>query len=113
MTLCDTCALACDERKGWEVLHKCGATGELRPYRVRKCSNYENYPIKKLGVVCPHCGSTNTYERTKEFGRVVLNGIKRKKTVVQLTQRGFCCTHRQSFRQRHVGEQPLRIRLHF
>ena len=31
MTLCDTCALACDERKGWEVLYKCGATGELRP----------------------------------------------------------------------------------
>lgn len=35
----------------------------------------KHYPIKKLGVVCPHCGSTNTNERTKEFGRVVLNGI--------------------------------------
>lgn len=75
MTMCDTCALAFDERKGWEVLHKCGATGELRPYRVKKCSNYRNYPMVKLGVVCPHCGSANTYERTKEFGRVVLNGI--------------------------------------
>lgn len=75
MTLCDTCALAFDERKGWEVLHKCQATGELRPYRVKKCSNYRNYPMVKLGVVCPHCGSANTYERTKEFGRVVLNGI--------------------------------------
>ena len=41
MTLCDTCALACDERKGWEVPHKCGATGELRPYQVKKCRNYE------------------------------------------------------------------------
>lgn len=41
MMMCDTCALACDERKGWEVLHKCGATGELRPYRVKNCSNYE------------------------------------------------------------------------
>lgn len=35
----------------------------------------KHYPIEKLGVVCPQCGSTNTYERTTDFGRVVLNGI--------------------------------------
>lgn len=34
-----------------------------------------DYKPERLGVICPQCGSTNTYERTKEFGRVVLNGI--------------------------------------
>lgn len=35
----------------------------------------KSYKPERLGVICPQCGSTNTYERTKEFCRVVLNGI--------------------------------------
>ncbi len=30
---------------------------------------------QRIGVVCPHCGSTNTYERTKDYGRIVMYGI--------------------------------------
>lgn len=29
---------------------------------------------EKLGLKCPRCGGTNTYENTKDFGRVVMTG---------------------------------------